>query len=276
MITTVEAEPVADTPGGGGLWDYISPSRLNLWLSCPRAFELRYVHGVRSRVSPSLFFGKRCHAALETVYRHRLMDSSLSSNAVVARISDTWDAVAQEDDVAFRDCDESKALREKACRLILAYLAQVPADEPRPLAVETMLELPIVDPETAEDLGIPLRGVVDLVLNEDRGPLICDFKTAASSQQPLEVCHEVQLGCYAFLFRSVTGQQEGALSIRSLVKTKTPQIIEYRFSPRHEEHFKRLFAVIRAYLNDLRRGEFLYRPGWTCRSCDFRNQCVES
>ena len=45
------------------------------------------------------------------------------------------------------------------------YIAQVPADEPRPLAVEAALEVPLIDPITGEDLGIPLVGIVDLVLD---------------------------------------------------------------------------------------------------------------
>ena len=32
----------------GGVWDYVSASRLNLWLRCPLAFKLRYIDGVSS------------------------------------------------------------------------------------------------------------------------------------------------------------------------------------------------------------------------------------
>ena len=168
---------------------------------------------------------------------------------------------------------DSDKLLGKSCQLVLAYLAQIPDDEPRPLAVETMLEVPLIDPETGVDLGIPLRGIIDLVLDERGGAVICDFKTAASSQQPLEVCHEVQLGCYALLYRALSGDVESGLEIRTLVKTKVPQIAVYRYGARSEEQIRRLFAVVRAYLEDLRRGEFLYRPGWGCRTCSFRNEC---
>jgi len=46
-----------------GVWDYISPSRLNLWLRCPLAFRLRYIDGIRSPPSPAMFVGKRVHDA---------------------------------------------------------------------------------------------------------------------------------------------------------------------------------------------------------------------
>ena len=43
----------------GGVWDYVSASRLNLWLKCPLAFQLRYVDGVESPVSPAASFVRR-------------------------------------------------------------------------------------------------------------------------------------------------------------------------------------------------------------------------
>jgi hypothetical protein len=55
----------------GSAWDYISPSRLNLWLKCPLAFRLKYVDGIKTPTTPSLFVGKMCHAALECHYCHR-------------------------------------------------------------------------------------------------------------------------------------------------------------------------------------------------------------
>ena len=54
-----------------GVWDYISPSRLNLWLRCPLAYRLHYVDGIRTPTTPALFCGQRVHDALEVHYRHR-------------------------------------------------------------------------------------------------------------------------------------------------------------------------------------------------------------
>ena len=98
-----------------------------------------------------------------------------------------------------------------------------------PLAVETTLEQPLIDPANGEDLGIPLPGIADLVLDERDGPLIVDFKTASRAAAPFEVTHEIQLSCYSYLYRQAAGQQEGGLEIRSLIKTKTPKQLEADF-----------------------------------------------
>ena len=83
---------------------------------------------------------------------------------------------------------------------------------------------------------------MDLVLGEAGGSVILDFKTAARADELSELTHEIQLGCYAYLFRQSTGTTESALEIRRLIKTKVPQILFHRWPARTERHFQRLFA----------------------------------
>ncbi len=101
-----------------------------------------------------------------------------------------------------------------------------------------------------------------------------DFKTSARSSAPLEISHEVQLACHAYAFRHAFSTAEHELQIRRLIKTKTPKVQTHRYAARNDAHFRRLFAVIRAYRDDLHSGRFFYRPGWTCTMCDYREtQC---
>ena len=120
--------------------------------------------------------------------------------------------------VQFESTDDEQACRKQAIELVAAYCAQLPADEPRPLAVEAAVEAPLVDPATGENLGIPLVGIMDLVLPDPDGPLIADFKTTARGGEPLEIMHEIQLSAYSYLFRHTSHEIEGGLEIRSLVK----------------------------------------------------------
>ena len=115
------------------------------------------------------------------------------------------------------------------------------------------MEVPLVDPLTGEDLGIPLLGIVDLVLDDPDGPVVRDFKTSSRSAPPFEVTHEVQLTSYGYLFRRSTGLEEVGLEIHSLIKTKTPKIEGHRYPARTDAHFRRLFGVIRECLDALDR-----------------------
>ena len=257
----------------GGVFAYVSPSRLNCWIKCPRAFAFRYLDGIKTPTTPSLFLGTAVHAALEVVYRHRQLGVRLEADDVARRLVDLWAGLVDGEGMKFDSVAEEEALRKQAGDLVAAYLAQVPADEPKPLAVEVAVEAPLIDPATGEDLGMPLVGIMDLVLDGHEGPVIADFKTSARSSEPLEIAHEIQLSSYAYLFRYVEQRQEAGLEIRSLIKTRAAKVEFHRYPPRTDAHLRRLFAVLREYADALDRGRFNYRPGFGCSMCDFREHC---
>jgi len=170
---------------------YISPSRLNLWLSCPLAFRFKYVDGLFSAPSPGLFLGKRVHDGLALYYRYRRLGITLDCAEVVRHVIESWDEAIEQEPVAFKNPGDEEPLKRQAVALIRTYLAAVPPDEAPPLAVEELWKAPAVDPLTGEDLDIPLLGIVDLVLDGPNGPVIIDFKTTARSGAPLEIVHEI-------------------------------------------------------------------------------------
>jgi len=257
--------------GAGGVWQYISPSRLNTWMACPLKFQLHYVEGIRTPTSPAMFVGKRGHRALEIYGRHRMLGITLEAGDVARRMMDGWDAAVASDEMTFAIETDEMAMKKQSVDLVTAYLAHVPSDEPKPQAVELTMEAPLVDPFTGEDMGIPLLGVIDLILPDEGGQAIIDFKTSSRSAPPLEITHEVQLSCYAYLFRQATGQKESGLEIRTLVKTKTPKVEFHEYPARTEDHLRRLFSLIREYLDALDTGKFNFRPGWGCSMCDHRD-----
>ena len=195
MIGASVPEPMAAPTRrhrSGGVWDYISPSRLNCWLTCPLKFKIRYIDRIRTPTTPALFLGKQVHAGLEAFYRHRQLGITLEPSDVAARMVNGWDQAVADEGMTFAATADELSLKKQAVDLVAAYMAKVPADEPRPLAVEVTMEAPLVDPVTGENLGIPLLGITDLVIN-DSGPVITDFKTASKSTAPSEISHEIQL-----------------------------------------------------------------------------------
>src|SRR5688572_9144538 len=148
-----------------GIWDYVSPSRLNLWLRCPLAFRLKYVDGVPTPTTPAAFVGKMVHRGLETYYRQRQAGITLSAREVTAVVQRDWDAAAFLAKVPFDSLVDEQLSQGQTLNLIDVYLRTVRGDEPLPLAVEAAVEAPLVDPITGKDFGLPLVGVIDLVLN---------------------------------------------------------------------------------------------------------------
>ena len=173
---------------GGDVRQYISPSRLNCRLGCGLEFRCRYIDGLPSPTTPALFLGRMVHRGFEVFYRHRQLGITLPADEVVQRLLAGWAAAVDEEEMAFDSAEQEQAMHRQAADLIVAYLKYAPADE-KPLAVEA----PLVDPDTGEDLGLPLVGVMDLVLDEPEGAIIADFKTAAKSSPPDAITREIRL-----------------------------------------------------------------------------------
>jgi len=60
-----------------------------------------------------------------------------------------------------------------------------------------------------------------------------DFKTTAQTPNPDRVAHqtEIQLSCYAVLYREATGKLESGFELHHLVKVKVPSWSSLRFLP---------------------------------------------
>jgi hypothetical protein len=111
---------------------------------------------------------------------------------------ESWAKTVDEENMKFASTADEQSLQRQATDLVTAYLNVVPKDE-KPLAVEATVEMPLIDPATGENLGIPMLGVMDLILDAHEGPIIADFKTSSRSSEPLEITHEIQLTSYASL-----------------------------------------------------------------------------
>ena len=253
-------------------YDYISPSRLNLWMKCPLAFQKRYIDGITSPSTPSLSVGKVVHDVLDGVYRCAMLKAYVTDADAPQFVDDAWSRTMKAEPCSFDSAEQETKAKNQVADLVKAYLSETDIVSEKPLAVERRFETPLIDPLTGEDFGIPLVGIVDLILDGGDGPIVIDFKTAASASY-CDLQHELQLTAYSYLIRAALGIDESALEIRQLVKTKTPKIVTHRFLPRTDEHFVRFFGLIREYLDAIDRGVYNYRPSWNCGLCEHGGAC---
>ena len=115
--------------------------------------------------------------------------------------------LVDEENMKFSSTADEQTIQRQATDLVTAYLNVAPKDE-KPLGVEVSVEMPLIDPATGENLGIPMLGIMDLILDGQDGPVIADFKTSSRSSEPLDIVHEIQLTSYSYLFRQVSDRTE--------------------------------------------------------------------
>jgi CRISPR/Cas system-associated exonuclease Cas4 (RecB family) len=263
MIELAEAvkEPPSDL-----LQEPVSASRLSLFHSCRLKFFFRYVEKLQKPMSPPLFLGRMVHALLQLWSNERWKGKPHSLDSLKEALDLHWILDQEEEPVAWENNEEEQ--RQKAWNLLEMYLRDTPIlPDEKPLAVEVKVEADL------SSHGLPsLRGVIDLVRP---GGVIVDFKTAASTPDPLQVIHrnEIQLTAYGLLYRDATGERERGFELHHLIKTKVPKLVVSQSGPISQTQETKLLRSIESYVEGVQRKDWIPSPGLQCASCEFFEQC---
>ena len=245
--------------------DYISASRLNCWQECRLKFYFRYIEKVPQMPSPALFVGQAVHKVIQQWNLNRWRNQPVPDEWLKRYFDATWDET-QPDGLDWKEKED--ILREKSWNMLKYYFEHTPiSPTEKPEAVEAIVE---------RDLDLhglpPLRGVIDLVREGGR---IVDFKTTAKSPTPAMANHlnEVQMGCYALLYRESTGQMESGLELHHLVKTKEPKLVVTTMKPVNRIQMQRLVQQMESYVSGVEAEDFVPSPGMHCAWCDYFKRC---
>ena len=134
----------------------------------PAEMGLHYIDGIRPPTTPSLFLGKVVHRILRAFIG-------------ICRWASPWKRpncpthpgicgrIVDDENMKFDSAAQEQSLQRQAKDLVAAYIGYAPQDE-KPLAVEVAAEAPLIDPFTGEDLGLPMLGIMDLILDGQEAP----------------------------------------------------------------------------------------------------------
>jgi putative RecB family exonuclease len=244
----------------------VSASRLGLWLGCRLKFFFRYVQQIRKAPTPSMHCGSSVHAVLQAWNLSRWRREPFVTERFKALFNVRWLALQAESRIKWDG--EEDAERASSWRALEYYFLETPikADE-KPEAVEVAVSADL------SKHGLPtLIGIIDLVRSGGR---IVDLKLVGKTPDPELVVHttEVQLTCYALLYRDATGHQEGGLELHHLVRTKQPKLIITTLPSATQQQQTRLFRQMESYQEGVARQDFVPSPGFACAGCEFIREC---
>jgi len=143
--------------GDGANGFYLSKSRVNRYIACPRSYLLHYDLGiVPLRPDRDLLIGRSTHRLIAAHHLARKKEEFVDANAVLDGV---WSRYMQGDE-APEARQEMEAARTESLQYAQLFLRDVPLD---PLEIERDFSLPLVDLENGDTLPVPLVGVIDLV-----------------------------------------------------------------------------------------------------------------
>ena len=266
MSSATLAPPLVAHDRQSGPLDYLSASRLKTWQTCRLQFFFRYVERLPTATSPALFVGQIVHEVLRHWNLRRWRGEPADVESLHPVFLEHWTEDQPEEGIDWNGKEGEQ--QEKAWTMLEHYLEQTPIPvSETPEAVEVVVE------RDFEAAGFPpLKGIIDLVR---QGGRIVDFKTTARTPDPRQAAHlnEVQLSCYAVLYREATGHPESGLELHHLVKTKTPKLVVTPLSPMTPDQGRRLMRTMESYVQGVEAEDFVPSPGLHCGYCDFFDQC---
>jgi hypothetical protein len=255
-IQTPSSEPALNMD----LAEVLSPSQANCYLDCSAKWFFKYFRNLPDVKDSKRALGLAVHKALEHFFRCKLdTKKDLEREALLEVYAAAWKA--ESEDARFAEDDDRAAIETTGAILVQKYLVEM-APNITPITVE--------QPVAGEIAGVKVRGYIDLMDSNGR---IVDIKT--SSKKPTEIMpdYKRQVATYT----QITPGSSGKIAVHTLVKTKTPQLIEqnHTVTPEDIRHTQIIYPLVQ---EAMRSG--LYAPNRNSmfcsrKSCAFWQACQE-
>jgi CRISPR/Cas system-associated exonuclease Cas4 (RecB family) len=240
--------------------DLLSPSQVSNLMDCPYRWYSKHVLKMPEPPNATQILGRAVHAALAANFEQKC-DSKvdLPVLGVLAVYREAWTVLSQE--IEFRDDENPEELGKAGEALVAKYMDEA-APRIEPVAVELRVEGVIA--------GVNVTGYIDLL---DVDGCVIEIKTAKARPSSLDAMHRFQIATYSCL----TPLARGPGRIDTLVKTKSPQLIQQPFSV-SEQELRAVRTIYPAAQALMRGGVYLpNRRSMLCsrRHCAFWRHCEQ-
>jgi len=240
--------------------DVLSPSQASSLMDCAYRWYAKQVLKIPEPPTASQILGRAVHAALAVNFEQKCETKiDLPITGVVAIYREAWAVLSEE--MEFRDDEDPYALGRTGEALVAKYM-EAAAPKIQPTAVEMRVEGVIA--------GVKVAGFIDLL---DVDGCVIEIKTAKARPSSINAMHRFQVATYWHL----TPMAQGTGRIDTLVKTKSPQLIQQTFSISEQE--LRAIEIFYPKAQELMRGQVHLpnRHSILCsrRHCAFWRHCEQ-
>jgi putative RecB family exonuclease len=249
--------------------DYLSSSRINLYLMCPLKYRFNYVDKLPKPFKPSaLAFGSAIHSAINWYHKQEMNGNGVTLDKLCKIFDADWYVQKTEGDIRFKDSESAVELSALGKAMLGLYF-QNPVKEVK--GSEVPFTVPLVDPATGKGPGINLEGFFDLIESDDT---IVEFKTSAQTMYQDSVDEHLQLTAYSYAYEMLNRRPPKLLKIVNFVKNKKPKMVVFE-TARDESDHKRFYELAMQVLEGINREVYFPRQSFMCGDCEYAGPCRE-
>ncbi len=251
--------------------DHLSSSQIDQYLRCPLKYRYQRIDGIpTSFVSSALVFGGAIHAALEWIHGEQMRGREISLETACRIFNADWYSQKMDLPIRFKESEEESELLAMGHEMLRQYAA-LKRSEVR--GCEVPFTVPLVHPETGEDLGVTLDGYIDTIeADPEGGEVIVEYKTSGQvfSQNDIDV--RLQLTAYSYAYATIHRKLPNRFKVVTFLKYKKPRIHVLETTRTKEDHIG-FFQVAKGVFDSVKAGIFPPHPGFWCGDCEYRAIC---
>jgi len=257
--------------------NYLSYSQIALYLECPLLYKLRYIEGERGEGTPAaLVFGGAIHKALAQFYTDVMDGEPFVLSAFLGAFEEAWSDVVEEREVVFGEGEDFVSLLALGKEMLKVFARSVIPQ--KVIAVEVPFEFRLEHPATGEDSSVPIRGVIDLIEEDEQGTLwVVDHKTAGRTYSEQQIAGDLQMLIYAAAVKQldVVEGREVMLRLDVLLKKKRPELLRYPMY-RDKRDIAQLFEIVEGVWRAIEAEAFYPRCCIWCRFGRVHEECQDT
>ncbi len=232
----------------------LSASAMDTYRTCPQKFLFQRVWGIREGPRAALSFGNVMHTTIKEFIAHLRRSRQMPFEEVEAIFLREWTSAG------FEDSYQEQEYKKDGLEQLRAFHGACLAAAPEVLAQEKRFDLPM-------EADLVITGRIDQVNRWAGGQHeIVDYKTGRPKEER-GARKDLQLSIYALAAREVLGLDPVRLIFYNL------QTNEAIVTSRDDKELKNARAIIQELAADIRAGEFGAKPGFVCRTCEYRRIC---
>lgn len=255
---------------------HLSASSIGDYIDCGLLYKLGRIDKLQPEGQPdNLVFGSVIHKVLESYFRNRQKEITLSLKQLHELFEELWkENAGEKTDIQYSEGKDFDTILLEGKELLTAYYYNNLSDQGfKAAGIEEAFSF------TIDGCPVPIIGAMDLVQEDESGTIvIVDFKTAGRSYSLDEVDRNFQLTLYQLAAKkNGYADREILLRFDCLIKTKTKKFEQY-YTTRTEVDEKRAQKKIIAVWKGISNGVFIPNDSatnWKCKGCSFKKHCDE-
>jgi DNA helicase II / ATP-dependent DNA helicase PcrA len=232
----------------------LSVSAIETYDACPQKYLFRQVWGIRGGPRAATSFGSVMHNTIRQFIAGLRKNRPMPFEEVEAIFLREWTSAG------FEDTYQELEYKKDGLEQLRAFHSSVVERPPDVLAQEKYFELPMEN-------NVVVTGRIDQVNRLGaKEQEIVDYKTGKPKLEP-QAKKSLQLSLYALAAREMLDYNPVRLIFYNL-QTNAPVV-----TTREEKQLAEAQETVQEVAADIRTGQFAPKPGFLCKSCEFRPLC---